>query len=72
MDVWISIARGTDFAHYEELKKAFNSVDYVAPNTIFDISGNKFRLIAHVDYGFKTVLIKKAMIHSEYERWNKK
>jgi len=72
LNAWISIVRETNFAHHEDLKKTFNAVDYVAPHTIFDISGNKYRLVARVDYGLRTVLVKSVMTHSEYERWSLK
>ena len=71
LDAWVSIIRGTDFVHHQHLKKTFNSVDYTAGDTIFDICGNRFRLIAQVQYQFKTILIKKIMTHPEYERWKK-
>jgi mRNA interferase HigB len=37
---------------------------------IFDIGGNKYRLIVHVAYRFKRVLIKFVGTHEEYNRIN--
>lgn len=37
---------------------------------IFDIGGNKYRLIVHVSYQFKRVLIKFVGTHAEYDRIN--
>ena len=34
---------------------------------IFDIGGNKFRLVVHVAYRFKRVLIKFVGTHKEYD-----
>ena len=72
LDAWSAIVRETDFSHHEELRKTFNSVDYAAPDTIFDISGDKYRLITRVVYALRTILVKKVLTHSEYNRWNKK
>ena len=56
-----------------ELKKTFGSADQVKPHTVFDISGNKYRLIAVVDYAFQSVSIEYVLTHAEYgkERWRK-
>lgn len=72
LNAWVAIVRETNFTHHADLKKTFNSVDYKSPYVIFDISGNKFRLIARVDYGLRTVLVESVMTHSEYDRWSRK
>lgn len=44
-------------------------VDFVGDNRIiFDIAGNRYRLIVHVAYEFQRVLIKFIGTHSEYDR----
>src|SRR2546423_1482374 len=45
------------------------NVDFVADNrVVFDIGGNKYRLVAHIAYRFKRVLIKFAGTHKDYDR----
>lgn len=53
-----------------DVKAAFGTtVDFVADNRIvFDIGGNKYRLVVHVAYRFKRVLIKFVGPHKEYDR----
>lgn len=47
------------------------SVDFIADNRlIFDISGNKYRLIVHVSYKYHRVLVKFLGTHAEYDRIN--
>ncbi len=44
---------------------------FVSDNRIiFDISGNKYRLIVHVAYPYKRVLIKFIGTHKEYDQIN--
>ena len=53
-----------------DVKAMFGAtVDFVADNRlIFDIAGNKYRLVAHVAYRFKRVLIKFVGTHKEYDK----
>ena len=52
------------------MKELFGTtVDFVHDNRlIFDIGGNKYRLVVHVAYGFNRVLIKFVGTHKEYDR----
>ena len=46
-----------------------STVDFVGDNRlIFDIGGNKYRLVVHVAYRFKRVLIKFVGTHKEYDK----
>lgn len=36
--------------------------------TIFDVGGNKYRIVAHVDYRRQTVKIEAVMDHKEYDK----
>ncbi len=48
-----------------------STVDFVSDNRIiFDISGNKYRLIVHVAYSYKRILIKFVGSHKEYDQIN--
>src|ERR1700720_472555 len=45
------------------------NVDFVVDNRlIFDIGGNKYRLVAHVSYPYKRGLVKFIGTHKEYDR----
>lgn len=51
------------------MKRLFGAnVDFVRDNRlIFDVAGKKYRLVVHVAYGFKRVLIKFVGTHKEYD-----
>ncbi len=53
-----------------EVKKEFGTtIDFVGDSrVIFDIGGNKYRLIVHISYKYKRVLIKAILTHPEYNR----
>lgn len=72
LEVWYRLMSQSTFYNFNELKKAFNAVDYVNPYTIFDVGGNKFRIITVIHYNRQKVYIRYVFTHSEYDRWNKK
>ncbi|MEC9356945.1 MAG: type II toxin-antitoxin system HigB family toxin [Pseudomonadota bacterium] len=55
-----------DFA---ELKTSFGSADWVSGYVVFDIGGNKYRLVADIVFRSQTVFVKHVMTHAEYNRW---
>jgi mRNA interferase HigB len=67
---WFRIVEIGKFEDFNVLKAAFGSVDYVAPFTIFDIGGNKFRIIAAVHYNRQKLYIRRAYTHAEYDDWS--
>ena len=69
---WFVSASKADWSSPQDIKDAFGStVDFVSDNrVIFDIGGNKFRLIVHISYRFKRVLIKFVGSHNDYNRIN--
>ncbi|MCZ6853394.1 MAG: type II toxin-antitoxin system HigB family toxin [Gammaproteobacteria bacterium] len=52
-----------------EVKGRYRHASFVGDNrVIFNISGNKYRLIVHVNYGFGIVYIKFIGTHTDYDR----
>ena len=68
----VQIVSKGDWSGPADLKAAFgNNVDFVGDNrVIFDIGGNKYRLVVHFAYKFKTSLIKFVGTHEEYDGVN--
>ena len=55
-----------------DVKAMFGTtVDFVADNrVVFDIGGNKYRLVIHVAYSYRRALIKFVGTHAAYDRIN--
>jgi mRNA interferase HigB len=72
LKAWFSLVDKAEWTSPQDIKNGFGAtVDFVSDNrVIFDIGGNKFRLIVHVAYRFKRVLIKFVGTHEEYNRIN--
>jgi len=59
-----------NFNTFIELRGVFPSVDQVEKFTIFNIGGNKARLIAAIHYNTQRVYIRHVLTHAEYDRNN--
>ena len=70
---WYSIVRKTDYASFAELRITFPAADQVEKFTVFNVAGNKFRLIVAIHYNRKKVYIRHVLTHTEYSRghWRK-
>jgi mRNA interferase HigB len=55
--------KGRNFASFAELKEVFSSVDLVGKFYVFDIGGNKVRLIAAIHYNRRKVYVRAVLMH---------
>jgi mRNA interferase HigB len=78
---WLAVAAAAHWLSPADIKRQFGgTVDFVGDNrVIFDLGGNKYRLIAHVSFTFGRVLVKFIGTHAEYDHidpetvsWRKK
>ena len=67
---WFKIVQKTDFANFADLRVAFPSADQVENLIVFNIGGNKYRLIASIHFNRHKVYIRHVMTHKEYDRGN--
>lgn len=68
LERWLSLVRDCSASSFVELKMTFPSADQVGAATIFDVGGNKFRVISKVTYLEQVVLITNVLTHEEYDR----
>lgn len=68
LDGWYRIVKTNNFTNFAELKRSFNSVDKVGENYVFDISGNKLRLIVRIHFNMQRIYIRHILTHVEYDR----
>ena len=66
MSRWVTITTAAEWRNFSEVKDVFRAADYVGPYTVFDIGGNKWRLITIVEYPHQLVVVTHALTHREY------
>lgn len=68
LDGWYRVVKKNQFHNFAEIKKVFNSVDKVGSVFVFDIGGNKLRLIANIHFQRKKVYMRSILTHKEYDK----
>ncbi|MFM9382623.1 type II toxin-antitoxin system HigB family toxin [Pseudomonas sp. UV AK001] len=68
LDHWLAVAKGSRSPDFSALKALFPAVDKVGEFHVFDIGGNKLRLIAYVRYRPQKLYIRHVLDHREYDR----
>lgn len=70
---WHQIVGRTDFASFAELRQTFPSADKVDRYIVFNIAGNKYRLVTSVHFNRRKIYIRHVLTHAEYDRgdWKK-
>ena len=66
MDHWYRVAKGATWASFAEVKQTFNTADFVTPYVVFDIGGNKYRLIAEINFSRMALFIRAIPTHKKY------
>ena len=66
---WYALVSKAEWDGPADVKAMFRSADFVGDSrVIFDIGGNKFRLIVRIAYRYRRVLVKFIGTHAEYDR----
>jgi mRNA interferase HigB len=73
LDAWSRIARKALWQSLADIRKTFASADAVEKWTVFNIKGNKYRLITEINYRFRRIYIRQVLTHAEYgqEKWKR-
>lgn len=64
---WYHQMKRVNFISIEDVRAVFPSADKVGKLTVFNIGGNKVRLIAAIHYNRKKVYIRAVLTHKEYD-----
>ncbi|MGQ0600328.1 MAG: type II toxin-antitoxin system HigB family toxin [Anaerolineales bacterium] len=65
---WFKIVRHTDFDNIDELRATFPSADKVGSLIVFNIGGNKYRLVASIHFNRAKGYIRHVLTHREYDK----
>ena len=71
---WYHLMKKNDFDSFVDLRKMFPHADQVGGLTVFNVGGNKARLVAAIHYNRRKVYIRTVLTHEEYDTgsWKEK
>jgi mRNA interferase HigB len=64
---WYRIMTRASYVSFAELREDFPHADQVGRLTVFNVGGNKCRVVAAVHYNRGKVYIRAVLTHSEYD-----
>ncbi|MGL4553472.1 MAG: type II toxin-antitoxin system HigB family toxin [Gemmataceae bacterium] len=70
--VWFAATRAADWATFAGVRETFGNASAVGNGVVFNVAGNRYRLVTRVRYPTRTVFVLRVMTHAEYddqERW---
>lgn len=68
LQVWHSTVKAADWANPSEVKQTFGDASILKNGrVIFNISGNKFRLVVRINYAYRIVYVRFVGTHEEYD-----
>ena len=66
---WYKTVSQADWSNINDVKKTFNSADYVGNERfVFNIKGNRYRLVVAIRFNIRTIFIKFIGTHAEYDK----
>jgi len=74
LEDWFRKVSQTKASSFPTLRQTFGSADYVDGFTIFDVGGNRYRIVAVIHYDKQRLYVRQVMTHAEYDRnaWRKR
>jgi mRNA interferase HigB len=67
---WRTIVSSSDWRNFAELRRTFPHADKVGNAVVFDVGGNKYRVIAAVNFQRQFVYVKVVLAHADYDKDN--
>jgi mRNA interferase HigB len=68
LERWYRVAKRAHWESFADVRRTFGTADFVAPYIVFDVGGNKFRLVAEINFRRRVLFIRSILTHKEYEK----
>ncbi len=65
---WTRIIEKNQFCDFSQLRLTFPSADKVGKLTVFNIGGNKYRLITAIHFNRQKIYVRHVLTHKEYDK----
>ena len=66
LENWYRVSSACKWTIFAEVMQVLGTADWVKPYVVFNIAGNKYRLIAEINFRSQTLFIRHILTHQEY------
>lgn len=68
LDHWYRIVKRVEWRNFAEVRASFPATDKVGDKYVFDVGGNKLRLIAAIHFNTGKLYVRAILTHHEYDK----
>lgn len=68
LQAWHRVAEHAEWEKFADVRAVYPSADQVGKFTVFNIGGNKYRLIAAIHFNRGKLYVRHVLTHEEYDR----
>ncbi len=68
IESWYAVVKKANWQNLEQVKQTYKDTEAVGNFTVFNLKGNKYRLIVGMDYQNQIVYYKYLLTHAEYNK----
>lgn len=68
LQTWIDTVEAANWRNITEVRKTYPHADAVGTCTVFNVKGNRYRLITKINYNVQVVAVIDVYTHSEYDK----
>ena len=72
LEKWVQVVKEAKWNNWSQLKSTFRTADFVSVGTkkfvIFNVGGNKYRIVAIVNFKGQIVIVEASLTHKQYDK----
>lgn len=70
LQAWLAEATDSEWGSPDDVRRRYPAASVLAENqVVFNLKGNKYRLLVKINYEAKVVLVLRLGTHAEYSKW---
>ena len=67
LEAWHAVCIRANWQGPKDVKETFRSASFVKNNVVFNIAGNKYRVVVNVSYSRQAMFVKFVGTHKQYD-----
>jgi mRNA interferase HigB len=69
LKIWFEVTKSADWNSHDDVKRAFGAkIDLAHGKYVYNVRGNKYRLIFDIDFTRRSVVVLQVTTHAEYDK----